>query len=59
MIRSDNVRDGLFGVIHLSARSGAIVSAYLTNGVHGDERCTVGGGTGQAPDLDAKTFHTG
>jgi hypothetical protein len=43
MIRSDNVREGLFGIIYLSARSGAIVSAYLTHGMHGDERCFTGG----------------
>jgi hypothetical protein len=43
MIRSDNARDGLFGVIYLSAHSGAIVSAYFTHGVHGDERCFRGG----------------
>jgi hypothetical protein len=43
MIRSDNARDGLFGVIYLSASSGAIISAYFTHGVHGDERCFIGG----------------
>jgi hypothetical protein len=43
MIRSDNARDGLFGVIYLSAHSGAIVSAYFTHGVYGDERCYRGG----------------
>jgi hypothetical protein len=32
-----------FGVIYLSAHSGAIVSAYFTHGVHGDERCFRGG----------------
>jgi hypothetical protein len=43
MIRNANARDGLFGVIYLSASSGAIISAYLTHGVHGDERCFNGG----------------
>ena len=43
MIQSDNARDGLSGVIYLSSRSGAIVSAYLTHGVHGGERCFRGG----------------
>jgi hypothetical protein len=32
-----------FGVIYLSAHCGAIVSAYFTHGVYGDEHCFRGG----------------